>query len=132
MVQIHQGGRNAERGVLKPFGGSHLQVYRHLLIFLIIRLELSTQVLGNGRDRKVLLWVVIVQTQVYAHGDGVVITDIGGDESGRDTTCEILGKHIGEMARKRNVLCREFAHLDVVLIRLFHLAIVDVLSRHRP
>ena len=32
----------------KGFGTVKLQVYRHLLIFLIIRLELSTQVLGNG------------------------------------------------------------------------------------
>ena len=132
MVQIHQGGRNAERGALKPFGGSHLQVYRHLLIFLIIRLELSTQVSGYCGNRPFFFRIVVVESQIHPHGDGVVVTYIRGDEFGGDTTYEAFAEQVGESTRQADILSREFTHLDVVLIGLLHLAIIHILRRYRP
>ena len=69
---------------------------------------------------------------VYTHGNGIIVADVGSDESCSHAASYMVGEHIGEISRESNILGRELTKLDVVFVHLLHFAIVDVLPGNSP
>ena len=132
MVKVDERGREAERCVCQLLRCSELHVDGHVLVGVVIRLELSAEVLCNKSDGQVAFRVIIVESEVHAHAYRVVVADVGGYKLCRYAARQAVREHVGEIACKRDVLCRELARLRVVFVHLLHRAIAHELCRHRP
>ena len=79
-----------------------------------------------------MVGVVVVESEVDACTDRVIVADVRRQELRRDATCEAVVEHIREIARHGDVARRELAQLVVVGVGVSHLAVVHILSRHSP
>src|SRR5574344_2995178 len=132
VVQVYQRTRYSQRPVGQSFAGTYLQVERNSLVCIIVRLQLTAQILRHDRCREGPVFIIIIQSQVYTHGERIVSGNMRSNTFRSDTANQHIRQCISEIAGYGDVSGRESTHFHVVFRHFLDISIVDILCRSRP
>ena len=76
VIEVDERRRQAKRRVCDMLADAYLHVDGHAFVRVVVCLELSAEILCHNGERQFAVGVVVVESEIYAHADGVVAADI--------------------------------------------------------